>query len=86
MVTDAAMGIELLFLRREEGLNQLATKETSDLRSQIAVPFAMSFSVQVWFKGHALFILKQSSPRGQYYAPCKLQSDQLSLITQRVPS
>jgi len=37
MVTDAPMGIELLFLKREETLSQLATQEPSNPRSPIGM-------------------------------------------------
>lgn len=55
MVTDAPMGIEVLCLKREETLSQLASQETSNLRSQIGM----------WNLVQRLFILLILSHRPQ---------------------
>lgn len=85
MVTDVPRGIELLCLKREERLNQLATQEPSDLRSQIGMLFARWTSSYCFKSGskvtqHSVHF-EPASPRGQYYALLKLHSDQPSLIT-----
>lgn len=83
MVTDAQMGIlmmlNLLCLKREETLSQLATQEPSDLRSQIGKLFVRWASSYCLNLVQRLFILLMLSHRPQegsimHYVNCILIS------------
>lgn len=82
MGTDAPMGTEPLYLKSEESPNQSVSQELSDLRSQIGKLFVKRTP------SHCLSLVQRPSvyldllsPRGQYYALCKLPTVQQIILT-----